>query len=601
MSAIFANLQLLNICPSVRTGMSESILPAHILGSLWRHRIGLFWPVWTVITVLGVALVMWVIPRPDGVGRDPLEIRRATSLRCTVLSVSFLVLFLGCYIAGSLAGDDFTYYDNSLFTLGTLAGHNFPVFIWPDLGRFFPLCFQEYNVLRHFTNSPDGYHAVRVAQLVLLPLVLLLLDWELNIRERVGLILLLLITPSILISFSGLIYAESNIVFLLACLMWSIQRFERTESRMWAVCALISVQLMLYYKETVFLFVLGMAGGRLLYRCWATNRMRWEWNRVREPESRLDLCLALLVIPFLLYYCAAMFPGFSTGYAQKVRLPMIGVFSAYLRVDLLAWILVGVVFARGFLIATRSIRPSLLWEGLALGSVAYMAGYLALRMQSAYYFAPVDFVAVLYLGRLTVVTWTQMKAAVRVFSVIVIVFVVIQDLSLSLFRVYEMKNVIHAKAAMGSVIEARYRTSTQPIRKLFFPFSTPVDMMELGAYLTYRGLPMENDAGTGDVMIVGREVMRDGPCVSGKPLICHRGSVPEHGDIVVVLPDDIPGAGDLISYRSSRSIPLFSYDPYPAIPGWIKPVVAPLHVVSPIIFNQPLPDEYLRASVTVWQ
>ena len=170
--------------------------------------------------------------------------------------------------------EDFTYSDNSLFTLGTLAGHNIPVPIWPNEGRFWPLGDQEYNLLRHVTSSVTGYHALRIVQLVLLSGILLFFDEELSVKARVALITLALITPSILISFSGLIYPESNLIFSLACLAWSVKRFEQTRSTAWAVAAVISSQFMLYYKETAFLLLLGFAVGRLLLRCWNVGS-RW--------------------------------------------------------------------------------------------------------------------------------------------------------------------------------------------------------------------------------------------------------------------------------------------------------------------------------------
>ena len=68
--------------------------------------------------------------------------------------------------------------------------------------------------MRHFTSSVTGYHAMRIIQLVFLCGILLFLDDELSIWARVALITLALITPSILISFSGLIYPEWNVHFL---------------------------------------------------------------------------------------------------------------------------------------------------------------------------------------------------------------------------------------------------------------------------------------------------------------------------------------------------------------------------------------------------
>ena len=574
----------------------------HPLKILWRERIDLFWPIWIAITLVGVMLVIWAVPRPESVRLDPARPRRNDWSRAAVLAVAFLGLFLSCYIAGSLAWEDFTYYDNSMFTLGTLAGHAIPVPIWQDEGRFWPLGYQEYNLLRHFTNSVSGYHALRTLQLVLLAGILLFFDEELSIKARVGLITLALLTPSLLISFGGLIYPESNLVFSVVCLAWSVKRFEQTRSMGWALAAVISSQFMLYYKETAFLLLLSFALSRLLLRC-LVDPVGWDFKRLRDPESRLDACLAFLVVPFLLYYLAAMFPGFSTRYADDFRLSSWQVLRAYLQVDLLAWVFVAVVLARVVLIVRRRVAPSLLWDGLALGGTAYVASYLVLRMQAAYYFAPVDLIALLYLGHLAVVSGKSMGLGTRLCAVTLLVLVLLQSLSLSAFRMYERKNVVHAKAEMGHAIQARYESDPQNVRRLFFPFASPNHIMEFGAYLNYRGVPTEgvpdSTPGTGKVIMVGKTIRADGPCMRGKPLVCRAGASPEPGDLIVVLPDDLTPTGELNSYKQDSNQLLFSYRPRPSIPQWLRPYVNHLHVVSPAFPHNPLPDLWLNASLNV--
>jgi hypothetical protein len=577
----------------------------HALKVLWQERISLFWPIWIATTALGVILVIWVLRRRESIPSDSIPSRRHDWSHAAILAVVFLSLFLACYIASSVVWEDFTYYDNSLFTLGTLAGHDIPSFIWPDEGRFFPLCDQEYNLLRHVTSSVIGYHALRIFQLVLLSGMLLLFDEGLSIKARAALIILILITPSILISFSGLIYPESNLIFSLVCLAWCVKRFEQTRSTVWAVGALISSQCMLYYKETVFLLLLGFAVGRLLLRCWKVDRRGWDFRRLQDLESRLDVCLALLVAPFLLYYLAAMFPNYRTHYADVFRLSFSQVLSAYLEVDLLAWVFIAVVLVRVILILRRKVAPSLLWDGLALGGVAYVAGYLALRMYAAYYLAPVDLIAVLYLGHLAIRSGENVVLGTKLCAWALLTLVLLQDLSFSAFRVYERKNLIHAKAEMGRVIEARYQSGPQNAERLFFPFAGPNRIMEFGAYLNYRGVPMErapaDTVATDSVVMVGKAILEDGPCVRGKPLVCHHGAKPDPGDIIVVLPDDLTQTDELNSYRQEGIEPLFSYHPRPSISPWLRPYVNRLHVVSPVFFHDPLPDLWLNASVSVWK
>jgi len=574
----------------------------HALKALWRERIALFWPIWMAITAIGVMLVIWVVPQKKSIPPDSIPSRRQKWSRAAILAVTFLSMFLACYIAASLVWEDFTYSDNSHFTNGTLAGHDIPVQISPEAGRFIPFALQEFNLIRHVTSSVIGYHALHIVQLLLLCGILLVFDQELSIKARVALITLALITPSIVISFSGLIYLEWNVIFCLVCLAWSVKCFEQTRSTAWAVAALVSSQFMLYFKETAFLLLLGFAVGRLVLRWWKVEHAGWDFKWLQDPESRLDMCLALLVVPFLLYYLAAMFPNYRTTYADDSRLPLKQVLASYLELDLLVWALVAVVLARIFLILRRKASPSPLWDGLALAGIGYLAGYTILRMSSGYYLAPVDLIAVLYLGRLAILSIENMGLGTRLCALALLSLVMLQDLSLSAFRMYERKNVIHAKAEIGHAIKARYDGDPQNVKRLFFPFAQPFRILEFASYLNYIGVPVEGagSVATSNVMMAGKAIKKDGPC-GYRTIVCHPESRPDPGDLVVVLPDDFASTDELNLYRLEGTEPLISYHPRPSIPQWLRPYVDRLHVISPAFAHEQLPDSWLNASVTIWR
>jgi hypothetical protein len=184
--------------------------------------------------------------------------------------------------------------------------------------------------------------------------ILLVLDADLRITARAALVILALLTPSILISFTGLIFPERDVLFFLACLLLSVKRFEQTQSIAWAVAAVVCAQFMLYYKETAFLLLLGFAAGRLVLRCRSAPHRRWDYDRLWDKESRLDLCLAALAVLFLLYYSAGMglyyYLGAKIGgYAAAARQPLAEIVTGYIRVDLLAWLFVAIVLGRIFI------------------------------------------------------------------------------------------------------------------------------------------------------------------------------------------------------------------------------------------------------------
>jgi hypothetical protein len=569
----------------------------HLLRTVWHERIALFWPIWGACTLLGVIPLLWLASPQKDVPTAAFRSSRAAWSRAKALSVAFLILFLVCYIAGILVWEDFSYYDDSMFTLGTLAGHDIPRPAWQGAGRFFPLGHQEFNLLRHFTRSVTAYHGLRIVELLIFCAILLFLDEELSLQARVALLCLALITPGILISFSGLIYPEANVLFFLACLFWAVKRFEQSHSKTWAVSAVISSQFLLYYKETAFALLLSFAVGRLFLRCWQNEGKGLDLAKLRKPESLLDMCLAFVSVLFLVYYFAAMYPNYSTGYADVVRLSLKEITVTYARLDLLVWFFVVVTAIRFWQILQRKSSPDLLWDGLAIGGVGCLAAYLTLRMQSAYYLAPVDLIAILYCGRSAIRYVETMGHTARLYGLAFLIVVLLQDLSLSAFRLYEKKNIIHAKAEIGHVIQTQFTQNPENALRVFFPFASPHRIMEFAAYLSYLGLPIEGVSDrantSGRILLVAGSIAEDGPCEKDSIPICHAGKEPESGDLVVLLPDE-----DARTSQPQIAETLLSYRPFPSIPPWLQPYTNPLHVVSPV-YPHALPNYWLTASVGV--
>jgi hypothetical protein len=521
-----------------------------------------------------------------------------------VAALALLGLCLVAFIVLALTWEDFAWSDNSMFTLYILKGHNVAPPIWQASGRFFPLGHQEFNILRHFTTTVTGYHLLPIAQLLVLSGILLILDDELNFTARVSLAALVLTIPGILVSFTGLLYPERNVLFYLAFLILFVRRFEETQSTAWAVAAVVCAQILIYYKETAFLLLLGFAMGRLILRCWDRNRPRWDYSRLREKESRLDLCLASLGVLFLLYFTAVMLPHLNIQYAHEHQLSLVEVFLAYIKLDMLAWLFVAIVLGRMSLILLHKVKPLPLWDGLALGGVVCFTAYLFLGMYSVHYLAPVDLIAVLYAGRLVILSWGRRGLGSKVAMMALLCAVLFQNVSLSAFRMFERKNVVHGKAEIARMIKAQQQSWAGNAQRVFFPFASPYRVMEFASYLNYLGVPVEGvpfeSAGLNGVVLVGKAIVKDGPCVGYESPVCHAGSTPDPGDLVIVLPDDDASLAEITPYRDGGEL-LFSYEPRPSIPRWLYPLVSRLHAVSYAFAQKELPDRWPDASVTVWK
>lgn len=311
-----------------------------------------FWWTWCFLTALAGICTLWLC----GHSGDQTEYENSSSgvpfalRRTTVVTLTVLALFLAAYGASILIWEDFAWYDNSLFTVLTLRGHDIPFPIWPESGRFFPLGLQEFNLIRHFTNTVAGYHTLSILELLILAALLIVLDDYLSVAARAVLVGVALLTPSAVVSFAGLIYSERNLLLLIAFLALCIRRFKQTHSAPWAVGAVVAAQIMLYLKEPVFLFLPSFAAARIILRNWNCDDGRWSVNWLRNVENRLDLCLAVLSLTFLVYFVIAMFPYTSALYLVSNQVSPLEAVPFYVNVDVLAWVLAAVAVARFYLI-----------------------------------------------------------------------------------------------------------------------------------------------------------------------------------------------------------------------------------------------------------
>jgi hypothetical protein len=291
----------------------------------------------------------------------------------------------------------------------------------------------------------------------------------------------------------------------------------------------------------------------------------------------------------------------NTHYASVRRQPIAEILLAYLRLDILAWFFVAVVLVRIYLILRDRIEASPLWDALALGGVACFIAYVYLGIFAQYYLAPVDLIAVLYVGRFAIFllmeTHLRTKAAVLLLTFAVLV----QDVFFSAVYVYERKNGIYAKVKIARTVEAQSQNQAGNAVRLLFPFARPYVIMEFASYLSYRGMAVEGfeeeGAGGNPVVLAGAAVARDGPCMEYNSIECHAVSGPASGDLVIVLPDDEASLQDASLYRAGREL-LFFYKPHPPVPQWLNSVIASSHAA---VAGPNLPDRWMDASVTLWR
>ena len=215
--------------------------------------------------------------------------------------------------------------------------------------------------------------------------------------------------PSMVVSFTGLVFPERNVVFFLACLVLFVKRFEQTLSPGWAVAATVSAQIMIYYKESSVLLLWGLQSDGSSCAAGVQFRQPGTIIGFGTRKVELDLCLVCLGVLFSLYYVAAMLPRPNLRYADLMGIPLAQAVRFYLELDPLVFLFLGVMLARFYFILRGRVESSPLWDGLAFGGALCFAAYLVLGLATAYYMAPVDLIAVLYVGRLAILSSEKMR------------------------------------------------------------------------------------------------------------------------------------------------------------------------------------------------
>ena len=241
----------------------------------------------TVAAAIGVAWIVGRTASSDIQNKKESAVPQAGRPAWTwgaVAAFVLLAVMLTGYLADGLVLENFADGDGHLFTHDTLQGHNMGLSLWPAQGRLFPLGHQEFNLIRHVTHSAAGYHAMPMVQIVIICCILLFLDDELSIAASAMLVAVVLILPGIVISFTELPVPDRNFVFWLVLLLFFLKRFERSQATAWAVAAAVCAQVMIYYKETACLLLLGFAGGReFVLRCWRTDRFGFSFETEFGP------------------------------------------------------------------------------------------------------------------------------------------------------------------------------------------------------------------------------------------------------------------------------------------------------------------------------
>jgi hypothetical protein len=506
-------------------------------------------------------------------------------------------LFATLYVVVIFYKEDFAYYDNDQLTDFSLRGRSFSPPIWPATGRFFPLGFQEFNLLALFTKSPAGFHSFAVAQLTILVLALFALLREVRFSYRVLIVATAMLAPSVAIAFTDLIYPERNVLFWLAIIMVCLYAYSKTKGSTYFVSCLIATHFVLYYKETAVVLVAGYAIGKL----WLEGYLGWRagrsWRQVAR-ENFLPLGMLCLAGIYTMLFVVTMFPHARLSYLATQRQGLGSVLLTYAQTDWLPPILLLIFCARvwGFIHSKIELDPT--WDPLALGALGYFFAVIILGLVSGYYMAPVDLIALIYAARVALAGIAKPTKLRIALVASMMTCLLLHNVAYSGFRIIERKNLIVLKSQFADFLRG-YQPSGKEI-ELFFPYADGDHLMGLSSYLRYRGLPLVERGGTrnGDgppVVVESPEEFPRNLCIDYRDYTCVHAESPRQGALIVILPDDVASNRD-VQKIGRASVLLFSVRACgfcTSAGSWFRL----LHAISPEFSDRQLPEHWLRLDV----
>jgi hypothetical protein len=460
-------------------------------------------------------------------------------------------LFICLYIYLILYGEDFAYVDSAQFTSVFIQGKFVPMPIFPSIGRFWAFGHQEYNFISLFTTNIIAYHLFSIVQLLITILLCYGILSPIKLSYRLFLLTIIITYRSSVLSFFYLIFPERNILFWLAVLIFCLVKYQTNKSLLCVIGIFISTQFLLYYKEPVFLLILGYAFSNLFYNLFQDKIWQKPQQKLLNSlgNNWINIGLIFLGLVYVFLYIHYTFGQVDTYYNQDFDRQQTSIFSTLIKYVLSSPILlIFMIFFPLRLVylfwKKGNINP--LWDCLAFGTLLYFFAYVKLNMFERHYIAPVDFIILLYLVKVNVGLFNnknKYKLAIITGLLSLIFFLNLYESSYTiLFR----KKFIDLRVQTADYIKNhRENNSSENPTVLFFPspYISPYNtynIMEFISYLNYKNFPVaiKNIPQNKETIInKATEKFPDNLCFQGAGLDfeCLEAQKPNNKDLIIFL------------------------------------------------------------------
>ena len=313
-----------------------------------------------------------------------------------IIKISFwgivsVILFICSYFimhnAAWLLGDDcqtliYTGWDKPIFGF----------FVSPTLGRFFPLDYTIYNVLCLFYEGqipPSAHYFIHVLCFFLYIIAFIALslyilkDKKAIWKYSTALMVVLLVVGRTYLNFMQCWTGIWTIFTFLPVFIWGTIKFLDSKKWMYAVIALLSINYILYYYETMFTIPVAIGTCALIFN----------YKRLAKTEKIYYYLLIASGVLFLLLYAILVLPRVETFYAHHLEVSPIVNAAKMFFAQKIMWIVLVFLIIRLVSFVKRKAEYNI-YDSLLLASCAYCCGSAFLGLNYTLYYTPAVIVAI---------------------------------------------------------------------------------------------------------------------------------------------------------------------------------------------------------------
>lgn len=304
--------------------------------------------------------------------------------------ITTLVALCSFYImhnAAWLLGDDcqtlmYTGWDEPIFGF----------FVSPTLGRFFPLDYTIYDVLCLFYKGqipPSAHYFIHVICFIgfvgaFIGLSFFILKNQKAIWKYViTLMVVVLVIGRTYINFAQCWTGIWTIHTFLALFLYCNIKFVETKKWIHAIIALLSINYILYYYETMFIIPLAIGICSLIF----------SRNQLSRKEITYYMLLIASGLLFLALYAVLVLPKVENFYGHHLDVSPIANAAKMFYAQKLMWISVVFLLVRLYHFLKRNAKYCI-YDSLLLASCAFFCGSAFLNLDFTLYYVPGSLVAI---------------------------------------------------------------------------------------------------------------------------------------------------------------------------------------------------------------